>query len=166
VSTMRGMEALGFESVRSVTLGEFRQLVEERERTGDINRYELLSGRVVLNPPEGWPHGAVGSALHMLFAERSRDGLVLGSRQGFQLPSEDVVQADITFLSHERLRTANPVDGEWLEAVPDLAVEVMSGITAFRASRSSTARNGGWPVYAPRPWRALTATSPGAWRGC
>ena len=60
VSIVKVMEPLGFESVRYITPEEFCEFVEERERAGDLNRYELLNGRVVLNPPEGWPHGAVG----------------------------------------------------------------------------------------------------------
>lgn len=129
---VKAMELLGFESVRSVSPGEFRGFVEERERTGDINRYEFLNGRVVLNPPEGWPHGAVGSALHVLLGTQNHDGLVLGSRQGFQLPSGDVVQPDITFLSYGRLKAAEPEYGEWLRAVPELVAEVLSPVTASR----------------------------------
>ena len=56
----------------------------------------------------------------------------MGSSQGFWLPSGDVVQPDHTFMSHERLRIANPEDGELLEAAPDLVVEVLSRPSMMR----------------------------------
>ncbi|HEY8207024.1 MAG TPA: Uma2 family endonuclease [Myxococcaceae bacterium] len=129
------MEPLGFESVRYVTPEEFRGFVEERERAGDVNGYELLNGRVVMNPPAGWPHGAVGSTIQWLLNDRVRRnnlGLVFDSSQGFHLPSGDVVEPDHSFVSNERLRALTPKAGEFLQVVPDLVAEVLSGSNAGR----------------------------------
>jgi len=129
------MEPLGFESVRYITPEEFHGFVEERERLGDANGYELLNGRVVMNPPAGWPHGAVGSTIQWLlndWVRRSNLGQVFDSSQGFQLPSGDVVEPDHSFVSTERLRAAQPRLGEFLQVVPDLVVEVLSRSNATR----------------------------------
>jgi Uma2 family endonuclease len=132
------MEPLGFESVRYITPEEFRGFVEERERLGDANGYELLNGRVVMNPPAGWPHGAVGSTVQWLLNDWVRKhnlGLVFDSSQGFQFPSGDVVEPDHSVVSNERLRGTRPQAGAFLQVVPDLIAEVLS--------RSNTSRDRG-----------------------
>jgi Uma2 family endonuclease len=124
------MESIGFESVQYVTAEDFRRFVHERERAGDLNGYELLNGRVVRNPPAGWPHGEVGHTLQLLLGLWVRQhglGKVYDSSQGFELPSGDTVEPDHSFVSHERLRSAPPPElGEFLRVVPDLIVEVTS----------------------------------------
>lgn len=57
---------LVFESTRTVTRKEFVEFVAAREAAGDIGRYELLNGRVVMSPPAGYPHGEVGSNVQRL----------------------------------------------------------------------------------------------------
>jgi Uma2 family endonuclease len=130
------MEAIGFESVRYVTPEEFRRFIDERERAGDPNRYELLNGRVVTNPSAGWPHGEVEHAIQLLLGNWVREkrlGRVYGSSQGFELPSGDTVEPDASFVSHERRRGATPpTPGEFLRVAPDLVVEVLSGSNATR----------------------------------
>src|SRR4051794_30959165 len=109
------MEPLGFESVRYVTPEEFHRFVEDRERAGDINGYELLNGRVVMNPPAGWPHGAVENEIQWVLSNwvrRKAIGILFGSSQGFELPSGDVVAPDYSFVTHERFRAASPRTGE------------------------------------------------------
>jgi Uma2 family endonuclease len=102
---------------------------------GDRSHYELLNGRVVMNPPAGWPHGAVDSAVQMLlgtWVQEQRLGLVLGSSQGFELPSGDVVEPDCSFVSYDRMRSTTPEVGEFLRVAPDLIVEVLSRSNATR----------------------------------
>jgi Uma2 family endonuclease len=60
-----------------------------------------------------------------------RNGKVLDSSQGFELPSGDTVEPDHSFVSKERWDAAPaPKFGEFLKAVPDLVVEVLSQKTA------------------------------------
>jgi hypothetical protein len=42
--------------VETLDQAEFRAFVAERERQGDLSHYELLNGRVVTDPPAGYPH--------------------------------------------------------------------------------------------------------------
>jgi len=120
---------LAFESVETVSQDEFARFVEEREAAGDRYHYELLNGRVVMNPPAGYPHGEVGSKLQVLlgvFAEARGIGKVFDASQGFALPSGDTVEPDHSFVSAERWKATTPVYGEFLRVVPDLIVEVLS----------------------------------------
>jgi hypothetical protein len=91
------MRALTFESSQTVTQREFAAWARVLE-TRDRNRYELLNGRVVLEPPAGWPHGEaevdVAVAL-ATFVKARRLGKVFGSSQGFELPSGDTVDVVI-----------------------------------------------------------------------
>lgn len=130
------MEPLGFESVRYVTEEEFLRFVREREQAGDHNGYELLNGRVVMEPPAGWPHGEIGSILQGLlggWVRGRRLGRVFDSSQGFSLPSGDVIEPDHSFVSTERWNAGPaPVAGEFLRLVPDVVVEVVSTSNASR----------------------------------
>lgn len=130
------MEPLEFESTNYLTADDFRRFVDERERAGDPNDYELLNGRVVMSPPAGWPHGEVDHAIQLLlglWVREKRLGRVYGSSQGFEMPSGDTVEPDASFVSHERRRNApTPALGEFLRVVPDLIVEVVSGSNASR----------------------------------
>src|SRR4029079_6548928 len=88
----------------------------------------LLNGRIVMNPPGGWPQGevalTVGALLRAFVIERGL-GRVLGSDQGFELPSGDVVSPDAVFLSAERWGASEPHEfGRFLRVVPDIVVEV------------------------------------------
>jgi Uma2 family endonuclease len=119
-----------FESTETVTQEEFAAFVESRERSGDVYHFELLNGRIVMNPPAGFPHGSVDSALQLLIGNHvagKRLGLVFGSSQGFDLPSGDTVEPDASFASNGRWSAApRPVPGRFLRVVPDLVVEVLS----------------------------------------
>ncbi|HWL88273.1 MAG TPA: Uma2 family endonuclease [Polyangiaceae bacterium] len=120
---------LAFESTEDLTQEEFAAFCEEREAAGDIHHYELLNGRVVMNPPAGYPHGEVGSNLQVLlgtFVKKHGLGKVFDSSQGFELPSGDTVEPDHSFVSNERWSRTTPVHGKFLRVVPDLIVEVLS----------------------------------------
>ena len=60
------MNDLVFESTESIDQASFASVVANRERIGDKAHYELLNGRVVMNPPCGYPHGEIGSASQIL----------------------------------------------------------------------------------------------------
>jgi Uma2 family endonuclease len=127
------MLEVSFESTRTMTAGEFAAWAQARP-SWDENHYELLNGRIVMNPPAGYPHGSVESrVLRVLgnFAAETELGEVLGSSQGFQLPSGDTVEPDCSFVAAARWRSMPaPVLGSFLEVVPDLVVEILSGSTA------------------------------------
>jgi len=128
------MQGLVFESTTTLTQEEFAEFVGEREFQGDINHYELLNGRVVMNPPAGYPHGEVGSNLQRLlgnFVHDRKFGKVFDSSQGFELPSGDTVEPDHAFVSNERWAAAPPPEeGKFLRVVPGLVVETLSPKTA------------------------------------
>ena len=128
------MHDLIFESTRTVTPEEFAKFVAIREAAGDTGHYELLNGRVVVNPPAGYPHGEIGSNVQRLLATFVWDrklGRVFDSSQGFELPSGDTVEPDHAFVSRERWAAApTPEPGRFLRVVPDLIVEVLFGRTA------------------------------------
>jgi Uma2 family endonuclease len=118
-----------FISERLVSQQEFEDWVLQCP-ANDINRYELLEGRIVMNPPAGWPEGeGEGEAYSVLrsWARPRRLGRVFAANQGFELPTGDTVAPDASFISRERWeRGPRPVPGKFLRIVPDLAVEVIS----------------------------------------
>lgn len=124
-----------FESVGTYSPEEFVRWVEKRESLGDVNRYELLHGRIVRNPPAGWPHGDVEGGIVTAFrnfVHARRLGRVFGSSQGYLFPSGDIVEPDCAFVSNARLGAMTPEVGEFLRVVPDLLVEILSPSTASR----------------------------------
>ena len=125
---------LVFESVEGVTQPEFAAWLERAPLAP--GRYELLNGRVVMTPPAGYPHGSVGAALLVAIDAHVRlreAGRVLDSSQGYELPSGDTVEPDVSFVSHERWSAGPaPEEGKFLRIVPDLVVEVLSPTTASR----------------------------------
>ncbi len=114
----------------------FWAFCEERAAEGDINHYELLNGRVVMNPPAGWPQGAGSSVVSFVLTRVRQLGLpgyVLSLEQGFDLPSGDTVAPDVSFTSKARWDAAPPPrPGKYLQVVPDLVVEVLSRSTKTR----------------------------------
>ena len=124
-----------FESITTMDQAEFATWIEQRS-DWDVHRYELLNGRVVMTPPAGWPHSenevSVVVVLHD-FVRANGGGRVLGSSQGFELPTGDTVAADASFVSDVRWSAAPPPEREkFLRVVPDLVVEVLSKSTASR----------------------------------
>lgn len=87
-----------------------------------------------MSPPAGWPHGSVESNIHIplgSFARTHRLGIVLGSSAGYDLPSGDTVEPDISFITNDHL-TAGPAPqpGKFVRIVPNLVVEILSPATA------------------------------------
>ena len=85
-----------------------------------------------MEPSAGWPHGEIeGEVVARLKSlVRSRAvGRVFGSSQGFELPSGDTVEPDVSFVSAGRWRALRrPVEG-FPGVVPDLVVEILSPST-------------------------------------
>lgn len=129
------MQEISFESTSQMSAEEFARWVEERA-SWDLHHYELLNGRVVINPPAGFPHGEIEGAVVTLlrtYVYPRGLGRVHGSSQGFELPSGDTVEPDCSFVSKQRWQQApEPQPGRFLRAVPDLLVEILSGSTMSR----------------------------------
>lgn len=130
------MDEISFESTTSMSPEQFARWVEKRARRDPLHRYELLNGRVVMNPPAGFPHGEIGAQIQTLlwlYVRTHKLGKVYDSSQGFELPGGDILEPDHSFVSRQRLEQAPaPKLGEFLQVVPDLVVEVLSTSTASR----------------------------------
>jgi len=124
-----------FRSDEHFTQDEFRRWLDDR-LPSDINHYELINGRIVMTPPAGWPHGRIGTSLTSVLNQHvtSRKlGMVLDSSAGYDLPSGDTVEPDVSFIAHKRFAAGPPpVEGQFLRIVPNLAVETLSRSTARR----------------------------------
>jgi Uma2 family endonuclease len=122
-----------FVSTETFTQKEFKHWLDERPAS-DINHYELLRGRIVMSPPAGWPHGSVESNIHgplMVFVRTHELGITLGSSAGYDLPSGDTVEPDISFITNDRLKAGPaPQPGKFVRIVPNLVVEILSPATA------------------------------------
>lgn len=124
-----------FASEGRFTPGQFRTWAERRP-ADDRNRYELLDGRIAVTPPPGWPHSRIAARMAcrlLLHVEKGRLGEVLESSAGYDLPTGDCVQPDVSFFSNETLRSGPaPVEGKSLAFAPNLAVGVLSPSTRRR----------------------------------
>src|SRR5258705_4819105 len=125
----------GFVSPEIFTQKEFKRWLAEQPRS-DINHYELLHGKIVMNPPAGWPHASIEAnilAPVTTFVRTRGLGVVLGSSAGYDFPSGDTVGPDISFISTARLAAGPaPQQGKFVRIVPNLAVEILSDATAQR----------------------------------
>jgi Uma2 family endonuclease len=124
-----------FRSDETFTQAEFWDWLEELPAS-DINRYELLGGRIIMTPPAWVGHSLVAvrisSALES-YRRTTGSGMVLESSAGFDLPSGDTLQPDVTFISAARRTTALMSRPKgFIDVVPDLVVEVLSPSTARR----------------------------------
>jgi Uma2 family endonuclease len=127
------MAETAFQSEESFTQREFWEWVNDRPRS-DLNHYELINGRIVMTPPAGWPHGGIGSNLNVLLGTHVRAGKLgrlFDASTGFELPSGDTVEPDVSFISVARL-AAGPVPErrKFLRVAPTLVVEILSDSTA------------------------------------
>lgn len=124
-----------FRSEETFTQEEFRRWLGGRPRS-DINHYELIHGRIVMTPPAGWPHGRVEVRLARALeehVERNALGIVLGSSTGYDLPSGDTVEPDVSFVSAPRLAAGpRPQPGQFIRVVPELVIEILSPSTTKR----------------------------------
>ena len=89
-----------------------------------------------MTPPAGWPHGGVEAALVERLSRHVRErhrGIVLGSSSGYELPSGDTVEPDVSFISAKRFAAGpKPSAGKFVRIVPNLVVEILSPSTARR----------------------------------
>ena len=137
-----------FVSTETFTQKEFKRWLDERPAS-DINHYELLRGRIVMSPPAGWPHGSVEANLlapMVSFVRTHGLGQVMGSSAGYDLPSGDTVEPDISFISAARFAAGSaPQPGKFLRIVPNLVAEILSPATAQKdqtEKKAISAENG------------------------
>ncbi|MGZ8485107.1 MAG: Uma2 family endonuclease [Candidatus Binatia bacterium] len=113
----------------------FKRWVETRPAT-DINHYELTNGRIVMTPPAGWGHGEIEARMSRIlfdFVESNKLGKVFGSSTGYNLPSGDTLEPDVSFIATARwLKGPQVGRGQFLKIVPNLVVEILSPATAQR----------------------------------
>ena len=130
VAILGGVIFPTFESVESCTPDEFFQFVRKREELDDPYHYELLDGRIFMAPPAGGPHGVAQDNIATplsVFVRAGGLGRVFGASTGFLLPSSDVVEPDVAFVSTSRLASMPELEhGAWVRAVPDFVVEILS----------------------------------------
>lgn len=124
-----------FRSDQTFTQRTFRRWVDALP-TADLNRYELIGGHIVMTPPAGWAHGGVAAAVtHALMAHVMRHhlGYVFDSSIGYNMPSGDTLEPDGSFVSRARFDACPPTrPQEFLRAVPNLVVEILSPATSRR----------------------------------
>ena len=124
-----------FVSTETFTPQEFERWLAERAAS-DLNHYELLRGRIVMSPPAGWPHGSIEANIVTalaLFVRTHQLGLILGSSAGYDFPSGDTVEPDVSFLATARIEAGPaPQPGKFIRIVPTLVVEILSPATAQR----------------------------------
>lgn len=101
-----------------------------------LGHCELIGGEIVMTPPARRAHGALGARLIGTIwnvADRRKLGFVFDSSAGYELPSGDTLQPDVSFVSTARLGGIPKVPTDKLIGiVPDLVVEVLSPSTQRR----------------------------------
>ena len=126
-------EQTAFVSTETFTQKEFQRWLDERPAS-DLNHYELLRGRIVMSPPAGWPHGPIEANIVTaltLFVRTHQLGLILGSSAGYNFPSGDTVEPDVSFIATARIEAGpTPQPGKFIRIVPNLVVEILSPATA------------------------------------
>jgi Uma2 family endonuclease len=124
-----------FISTETFTPATFKRWVDNRP-AGDINRYELASGRIVMTPPAAWEHAECEAKTVRIigeFVSAHRLGRIFGSSAGYLLPTGDTLEPDASFISRQRwARGPQPRRGQFLKIVPNLVVEILSPATARR----------------------------------
>jgi Uma2 family endonuclease len=124
-----------FISTETFTQKTFKRWVENRP-LGDINRYELVGGRILMTPPAAWKHAKIEAKVIRIledFVSKHNFGTVFGSSAGYELPSGDTLEPDASFISRERWsKGPEPRRGQFLKIAPNLVVEILSPATARR----------------------------------
>ena len=132
--TARSIETT-FVSTDSFNQKAFKRWLETRPAT-DINHYELTNGKIVMTPPAGWGHGEIEARMSRMlfdFVESNKLGKVIGSSTGYNLPSGDTLEPDVSFIATARwLKGPQVGRGQFLKIVPNLVVEILSPATAQR----------------------------------
>src|SRR5690348_6844226 len=94
-----------FRSEEQFTQAEFFDWLQNVPAS-DPHHYELLGGRIVMTPPAGYPHGRLDARVCAALeshVSRGRLGFVFGSSQGYDLPTGDSVEPDVSFISTARM---------------------------------------------------------------
>jgi Uma2 family endonuclease len=134
-SVSRVHTEITFRSEQRLTPEEFFAWLQERPYN-DVNRYELIHGRIAMTPGADFFHGSTEARLVRYLAthvEARGLGTVLGSSVGYDLPSGDMLEPDVSFVSNERLAAGPaPEHGRHARLVPDLVIEILSRSTAKR----------------------------------
>lgn len=137
-----------FRSEDTFTQREFRRWLDGRTAS-DINHYELLDGRIVMTPPAGWTHSGIAAGLVRALSDhvaRHALGKVFESSAGYELPSGDTLEPDVSFVSTVRFGTRPPrTPNQFLRMAPTLVIEILSPSTARRdqtEKKDIYARNG------------------------
>ena len=93
----------------------------------DGRKYELVDGEILVSPG-GFRHGRVSVQIGYLlkrFLENSPIGVVCGADLGIVFPNGNLRSPDVTFVRNEKVPVGEAAE-RFLEAVPDLVVEVLS----------------------------------------
>ncbi|HXC49681.1 MAG TPA: Uma2 family endonuclease [Candidatus Limnocylindrales bacterium] len=124
-----------FRSEQKFTQAEFFKWLAARP-SSDIHHYELLDRHIVMTPPAGYPHSMIGvriSAALLQHVRTLRLGLVSDATAGYELPSGDTVEPDVSFVTADTLKAGRkPEPGSFFRIVPDLVVEIVSKTGARR----------------------------------
>ncbi|MBI1814711.1 MAG: Uma2 family endonuclease [Deltaproteobacteria bacterium] len=137
-----------FRSEDVFTQREFRRWLGDLPPS-NINHYELLDGRIVMTPPAGWTHGSIGNRIGVRIGQHVQEqrlGIVFDSSAGYELPSGDTLEPDVSFVSTKRFATQPPrTPNQFLRMAPTLVIEILSPSTARRdqtEKKDIYARNG------------------------
>ncbi len=120
------------------------QTVRDLLALGEGVRAELVAGAIVMTPAPGLPHqrAVLNLALSLTaWADREGAGEVFVAPVDVYLPSGDVVEPDLVFVSAARREIVR----DQVRGVPDLVVEVLSPSNVARdrgLKRELYARNG------------------------
>ncbi len=124
-----------FQSEQRMTQAAFYRWVMSRPGN-DVHHYELIHGRIVMAPPAAPMHGSVESDVHFAIrahVEQHGLGRVFGSSTGYDLPSGDTLEPDLSFIAKKRVPRALARQAKgFCRVVPDLVVEIVSPSTARR----------------------------------
>lgn len=121
-----------------------RKDVHDYMRLPDGVRAELIHGELLMSPSPKERHQRIVSNLHFALrrlVQVSKSGRVYDAPLDVHLPSGDIVQPDVIYISDANRHIIQ----EWIRGVPDLAIEVVSAETPERdriVKRDLYARNG------------------------
>ncbi|HYC56754.1 MAG TPA: Uma2 family endonuclease [Candidatus Binatia bacterium] len=139
--------ATAFVSARRFTQAEFYDWI--KHESGYLpGHYELVDGHIVVTPPARPRHGSLQAELTSLLHQHvktRRLGKVLNS--GYDLPSGDTLEPDVSFIAADKVTRTIFDDDEkgFCRIVPDLAVEILSRSTVHldrNRKKAIYARNG------------------------